>query len=428
MSIFGKILAIFNVFAVVGALALMSMNYAKRLSWEYAVFRQDLMIHGLPIDKEEKDERQQPVVEKISAKTQQDMFKQASPSAAVATQKDELERVKQELGNQYKAAGDKQKQIAALARILTPMADTIEQRQRMIAYQTHLRDEKSFADFKQRLKDADEAAKNRVKEPPPKLPKTYEEAFHDALAAVFSDPPGPLAEAFLAVKKADANATVEKALEQSIDTQLTQLQGQFEQMFGNAFNGGEGVKPGAPSQQKRTIARLLLNMVEVLPPAQPAQGAQAALDLVNNPAYKRFIIVVGVKAALDAVNEQASILQNLALEMEVERLRQRSLFAVEHRKAVDLVRDKKTEMDHHTLLRASKKKERETHLATLEGRKRDVAEYEKQLTAARQKTADHLKKVRELSAALFKERTDLRERTTENQQLEKKIRALEEGR
>jgi hypothetical protein len=423
MSLFGKILAIFNVFAVVGTLALLAMNYSKRQSWEYAVFRQDLMIQGLPLGGELPE--QQPTHEKIGEKTQQDLFKQASPSTPVATQKAELDRVQNLLKNQYQSAGEKWKQIAALAHILTPMADTIEQRQRMIAYQSHLRDEKTFAALKQRLADADAAATNRLKEAPA---KKYEEAFHDALAATFSDPPGPLAEAFLAAKKADANATVEKAFEQSIDNQLAQLEGQFKQMFGNAFNGGEGVNAGAPSQQKRTIARLLFNMVEVATPAQPGQGDQAKPDLASNPAYKRFFIVVGVKAALEAVNEQAGILQELAFATDTEEMRQRSLFAVEHGKAVDLARDKKSEVEHHTLLLARKKKEREAHLATLENRKRDYALYEEQLAAERQNTADHLKELRKLSDQLFTGRTKLRDNTTANQQLEKDIRALEEGR
>ncbi|HTU20048.1 MAG TPA: hypothetical protein VMG10_18430 [Gemmataceae bacterium] len=423
MSIFGKILAIFNVFAVVGVLALMAMNYAKRLSWEYAVFRQDLMINGLPVDKNEKDERQQPIFENISAKTQQDLFKQASPSTPVATQKDELDRVQNQLRTQYQGAGDKKKQIAELARILAPMADSSEQRQRMFSYQAHLRDDKTFAALKQRLTDADAAAKKRLTEAPP---KKYEEAFHDALGAIFSDPPGPLAEAFLAVKKENAAATVEQALEKMLDTQLAQLEAQFKQMFDNAYSGGEGVKPGAPTQQKHTIARLLFNMVEVTAPAQPAQSAAAKLDLVSNPAYKRFIIVVGVKAAVEAVNEQAGILQDLAFETATERMRQRSLFAVEHGKAVDLVLDKKTELDHYKLLLARKKTEREAHLATLEQRKVDVAKYEEQLVEARKATAKHLADLRKLSADLFSERTMLLTNSTTNQELEKQIRHLEE--
>lgn len=423
MSLFGKILALLNVFAVVGALALMAMNYSKRQSWEYAVFRQDLMINGLPLDDKESDAQQQLAVEKIGEKTQQDLFKQASPSTPVATQEAEVNRVKGQLSSQIQSAGDKKKQIYAMARILAPMAITIEQRQRMLAYQTHLRDDNTFAALKKQLEEADKAA---AQPQPQGRAKPYEERFHDALAVTFTDPLGPLAEEFLAAKKADAAATVDKALEQSLDNQFTQLQGQFEQMFRDALNGGEGIKPGAPSQQKRTIARLLLNMVEVMPNAAP--GGEAKPDLVNNPAYKRFVFVVGVKAAVEAANDQAGILQDLAFQTGVERLRERSLFAVEHRKVVDLARDKQAKVDEHTSLLALKKKELETHEEALGQRRRDVKVYEEQLATERRQTVRRLEQLRQLSNSLFDERIKLRQNTEDNQKLEKDIRALEEGR
>ena len=35
MSLFGKILAVVNVFAVIGVLALLGMNYARNRAWQY---------------------------------------------------------------------------------------------------------------------------------------------------------------------------------------------------------------------------------------------------------------------------------------------------------------------------------------------------------------------------------------------------------
>jgi len=414
MSIHGKILAVLNILAGIGVLALMGMNYVKRQNWEYAVFRQDLMINGLPVDDKETDQLQQRIVDKIGPKTQQDLFKQTSPTTPVTTQEAEVNRVKSELTKQVQNAGDKKKQIAALARILMPMAETIEERRRMLAYQTYLRDEKAFAVLKGRLFTAHQAATT----PPPQggRDKPYEERFREALAITFSDPPGPFAEAFLALMKADVKADPEKVLDQSLDDQLKQLQDQFERMFRNAFNGGEGAQPGAPPQQKRTIARLLFNMVEVASGAQP--------DL-NDPAYKRFFIVVGVKAALEAIDEQANILQNLVFETQAESLRERNLFALQHRKAVDLVLGKKAEVDQHTLLLDRKKKEREAHEAALERRRQEVKAYEDQLAAERRKTVQNLQQLRKLSEQLFAERIKLRENSEDNQKLEKQVRVLE---
>lgn len=413
MSIFGKILAFVNVLAVVGVLVLMAMNYAKRLSWEYAIFRQDLLINGLPVDNES---AQQAGATQITPETQQDMFRQVSPSTPVATQKDEVDRVKRELSSQVQNAGDKKKQIRTLAMIMTPMAETSEQRRHMNAYETLLRDDKTFAALKDRLLTAHKAATT----PQQGQAKPYEERFHDALAVTFTDPPGPFAEAFLAEMKANPQPDPAQALEQSLDKQLAQLQAQFDQMFQNALTGGEGVQRGAISQQKRTIARLLFNMVEVLSPG----GAAAQGDL-NDPAYKRFFIVVGVKSAEEAINDQASILQELTFETRAERLRERNLFAVEHRKTVDLVLEKKADTDQHTQLLALKKKETVAHATTLEQRRQDVKGYEDQLAAERRKTAQNLDQLQKLSDRLLAERVKLRENSEDNQKLEKQIRSLE---
>lgn len=416
MSIFGKILAVVNVLAVIGVLALLGMNYAKRQLWEYAVFRQNLVIDGLPLDDKETDELQQPVVSKFSKEDRQNLFRQVSPPDPVLTQKQELDRVQKALNSQIQAAGDKKKQIIVLAHILTPMAETSEQRLRMMTYQSFLRDDNAFAALKQRLLAAHTAATA----PQKGQGKRYEERFHDALAQTFSDPPGQLGEEFLAVMKADPKANFDSALDKSLDNLLVQLQNQLNQMFANAWTGGEGAKEGAPAQQKRSIARLLFNMVEV-------SGGKVNLDL-NDPAYKRFFIVVGIKAAVEAINDQANILQVLTFETQAERQRERNHFAVEHRKVVDLVLDKKAEVDQHELLLTVKKKEQEAHVRALTRRRQDVEEYEKQLAQERQKATQNLVQLNRLSGLLFDERVKLRETSDDNQKLEKQIRALEAGR
>jgi hypothetical protein len=415
MSIFGKILAGLNIFAVVGALVLMGMNYVKRQNWQYAVFRQDLMINGLPLDNTQTDELQQPLVDKIGPNTKKELFGQ---TAAVATQKEELDRVQGELRKQIQAAGDKKKQIYELARILTPMADTNEQRRAWIACQNHLRNDNTFAALKNRLLDAHTAA--TAPQQGQRRAKPYEERFHDALAATFRDPPGPFAEAFAAIMKDDPKQNFDVVLEKALDKQLAQLQDQFDQMFRTAWSGGEGVQPGGAAQQKRTIARLLFNMVEVT-------GSGAQPDL-SDPAYKRFFIVVGVKAAVEAVNDQAALLQTLTFETQAERLRERNLFALEHRKAVDLVLEKKAEVDQHAYLLNLKKKEREVHETALARRREDVKKYEETLAQERRQTVQNLQQLRTLSERLFAERLQLRQTSDDNQKLEKQIRALEAGR
>ncbi|HWG45768.1 MAG TPA: hypothetical protein VN688_23605 [Gemmataceae bacterium] len=423
MSLFGKILAIFNIFAVFGAVALIGMDYAKRRSWEYAVFRQELMINGLPLDDEERNEQGRLLIENIGPQTQKDLF---GGNAPVTTQTAEVQRVQSNLKGKIQGAGDKKKQIYLTARVLMPLAVSNEQRARMIAYTTYLRDDKSFDRLKKMFTAADRVASQPPKDA--KRVKSYEEAFNDTLATQYTEPAGPLAEAYLVAKKADPNAMVDKALDQSLDAQLTQLQGQFEQAFREALERKppkEGIKSDPPSMRKRAIAHLLFNLIDVLPNEAPGD---AAPKLEQNPEYKRYLLVVGVRAAADAITGEANLLKDIADEVALERLRERSVFALEHHKAVEMVQDKAVEVEMHGLVYALKQKELADHEEDLKKRRLDVKSYTEELTDLRQQTATHLKELRTMSDALYKLRVKLRDDTAENQRLEKQIRVLEEGR
>ncbi|HEY7427952.1 MAG TPA: hypothetical protein VH682_27210 [Gemmataceae bacterium] len=422
MSLLGKILAIFNVLAVIGALALMGMTYGKQRVWEYSVFRQKLMMNGLPVDPGERDEKNQPLGDNIGPTTQKELF----PQNPITTQKAEVERVRGELQSKIQGAGDKKKQIYLYARVLTPMALTYEQRARLMAYQTYLRDDKAYEHLKERLKTADEAEKKQSQD---RRVKPYDEAFNEALAAQYTDPPGPLADEFLAVKKADPKMDFETALGKSLDNHLAQLQGQFEKMFQDALEGTtDASKTGASPQKRRVIAFLLFNMVNALPDEAAGDAAAKPSNLWDDPKYKRFLNVVGVRAAAEAVNDEAVLLKAIAGEVETARLRERGIFAIEHRFAIDLVEEKSALLEAHNLLYARKQKELATHEETLKKRELDVKFYEDQLAAARKETAGHLKALREMSDKLLQARVELRDATEKNQKLEKDIRALEGAR
>src|SRR5436305_12465925 len=70
MSLFGKVLAFLNVLGVLGLAALASMDYARRQAWAYAVFRHDLVVDGLPLDRQATDDQGRPLYEKVGEQTQ----------------------------------------------------------------------------------------------------------------------------------------------------------------------------------------------------------------------------------------------------------------------------------------------------------------------------------------------------------------------
>jgi alpha-tubulin suppressor-like RCC1 family protein len=135
-----------------------------------------------------------------------------------------------------------------------------------------------------------------------------------------------------------------------------------------------------------------------------------------------------VQAAASAVTNEANLLKDIAEEVAHERLRERSIFALEHRKIVELIQNKSVAVERNGLVYARKQKELADHEEDLKKRRLDVKYYQEQLTDVRQQTAAHLKELRTMSDALYKLRVKLRDDTAENQRLEKQIRVLEEGR
>ena len=112
MSIAGKILAVFNVLAALAAfIYFLPTAWGTRQSWAYASYRHDLVLDGLPLDKDEKDTEGYLLVDKMSDTTRKQVFQNAG--TPVNTQMDEIDKVRNDL---------QQAQPARLAEILANMA------------------------------------------------------------------------------------------------------------------------------------------------------------------------------------------------------------------------------------------------------------------------------------------------------------------
>jgi hypothetical protein len=93
MSLLGKILAILNVMAALAFTFLALADYSKRQSWAYSVFRHDLAIDGLPLDKDELGLDGRPRVDDLGKETQEDVFRQVG-GQPVTTQVEEVARLR----------------------------------------------------------------------------------------------------------------------------------------------------------------------------------------------------------------------------------------------------------------------------------------------------------------------------------------------
>ncbi len=131
MSLLGKILAIVNVFAVIGVLLLGAMDYGKRQEWSYAYFLHGLALDGLPVTGAEKDPEGHLLADKINDKTRASLFN-AVGGQPVSTQVQEVERVHKLVQAKLDEAGPDGR-VQVLTRILLPLARTNAQREDLLA-------------------------------------------------------------------------------------------------------------------------------------------------------------------------------------------------------------------------------------------------------------------------------------------------------
>lgn len=124
MSIFGKILIVCNVLLATAFVYLAALDWAKRHSWAYAVFRDDLMLKGLPVDEEETDPVENVVLaEQLSDNTLSQMFQKVGGDP-VRTQRQEVEKVRDQLRAEIDALPDEQAKRAKLSELLLPLPRT----------------------------------------------------------------------------------------------------------------------------------------------------------------------------------------------------------------------------------------------------------------------------------------------------------------
>ena len=121
MGLLGKILAILNVLAAALFVYLAAADWGKRQSWAYAVWRFDRATRGIPVDAEERDPVEGKKLVEEWAKILPDLFGGVD---AVATQEDEVKKVRDQLQRDIQAATGEKAKRSKLAALLVPLAST----------------------------------------------------------------------------------------------------------------------------------------------------------------------------------------------------------------------------------------------------------------------------------------------------------------
>ena len=132
MSMFGKILTVLNVLAAIAFLALAGMDYSKRQSWAYAIFRYELAIHGLPLDdKDDSWKPGTPIAKDLTSNTLKDLFSTSPPQ--IRTQLEAVESLKNGALKKVDDAPDDKAKRVALAEMWLPLLPHLSQRDEVLA-------------------------------------------------------------------------------------------------------------------------------------------------------------------------------------------------------------------------------------------------------------------------------------------------------
>src|SRR5262249_32493682 len=108
MSLFGKILAVFNVLAAVAFFYVASIDWAKHEAWADAALQHDLLIQGLPVDDKEPDAQGNSRVENLRESALRQMLKS---TPVVKTQVAEVNRVHDLIQNKINAQDNEQARV-----------------------------------------------------------------------------------------------------------------------------------------------------------------------------------------------------------------------------------------------------------------------------------------------------------------------------
>jgi hypothetical protein len=122
MSTLGKVLAILNGVAALGFFIVAALDYGQHHAWTTAVFQQEVILNGLPVDENEVDVEGRPIATLLNKNILQKLFTGAGQP--VRTQKEEVKKRHDALLAQIDSK-------PALEAILVPLKQTLGEREEL---------------------------------------------------------------------------------------------------------------------------------------------------------------------------------------------------------------------------------------------------------------------------------------------------------
>jgi hypothetical protein len=176
-----------------------------------------------------------------------------------------------------------------------------------------------------------------------------------------------------------------------------------------------------PGDKRRAVAEALFSLVEPLALADGQQVEQLA-DLTG---YKRFVVVVGLKAAVQAVDTVAAAQARMTEEADEILTSDRAKFTAEHNRMVGIIRDLEDQVRRANAALEAQRNQTARQDQLVKERETQVKDLESRLEAARKATKTELAKQAKVQEAVLAEQRKLRDANRKNQELLKTIESLE---
>ncbi len=226
---------------------------------------------------------------------------------------------------------------------------------------------------------------------------------------------------------------VEEVVTETLEEVNKDFTDRFEKVYADALtNPNQKDLPAETIRLMRdhhrdAIARVLLGAIEVLESndTKTWQGQDEKGTMVDLPAYKRFIAVVGVQSAVKAVNEQTLALQDVIGDLNARIAEERTDFYDRHDRTIRSLEDRANEIESLTLRLDEIKKQAAEQADRAKAEIVRVTEYVTDLKKSRDETAARMTQLQTLTDELNKVRIRIRDAIRNNEKNLLRITDLE---
>jgi hypothetical protein len=450
MSLFGKIMASLNFVGVVAVFIMALLVYSRRSSWQYANYRHDLAVIGLPVTEDDTGDEAYKRVLDLGSPTGRTL-KDLLPQNPVTTQEKEVKRVKETLDLKLAAVNDNRPlQMTLTAVTLLPLAETNARREFLLTIQTHCASADTLKALETKMQAAYPRAVARVKADPK---KSFANEFALALrfpepavpvnkanappkgfqVFVDNDPRSPFEEALARVIQPDPNTApnlnkpFDEAFNEALEGVRADLKQQYEAAFEEALKGTHSADgktvPLSLEQRRHAVARLLVELDDSLP-----KTPDLDTDAFANANFKRVLTIIGLQEMNRELNAETVTLARISLEQDKQIERDRTAFVLVQQALVTEAQSAAqgvAQQDDQVKQLAEKVTAQTTLVAQ---RKKNVDDARTELAARRKYTSELLDIAQQMTDSIHKTRVEVRDANAVNQGYVEKIVELEKKR